>query len=52
MIYIYICAELCLLVYVIVACRVKGPILEEEPNVPNDPMPDSEHFSEDEDKSH
>jgi hypothetical protein len=36
----------------IIASRVKEPILEEEPNVPNDPVPDGEHFSEDEGKSH
>jgi hypothetical protein len=48
----FVCAELCLLVYVIIACRIKEPILEEGPNVPNDLTPDSEHFSEDEGKSH
>jgi hypothetical protein len=36
----------------IIASHVKEPILEEEPNVPNDPVPNGEHFSEDEDKSH
>jgi hypothetical protein len=46
------CAELCLLVCMNVACHVKEPIPEEEPNVLNDQTPDSENFSEDEDKSH
>jgi hypothetical protein len=36
----------------IISGRVKEPIPEEEPNVPNDPVPDGEHFSEDEGKSH
>jgi hypothetical protein len=36
----------------IIAGHVKELILEEEPNVLNDPTPDSEHFSEDECKSH
>jgi hypothetical protein len=46
------CAELYLLVCVIVACHVKEPISEEAPNVPNDQTPDGENFSEDESKSH
>jgi hypothetical protein len=37
---------------VVIACRVKEPIPEEGPNVPNDPTPDGEHLSEDEGKSH
>jgi hypothetical protein len=41
-----------LLVCLIIACRVKEPISEEEPNIPNDPTSDGEHFSEDEGKSH
>jgi hypothetical protein len=49
---VYVCAELCLLVCVTVACRVKELIPEEEPNVLNDPTPDGEHLSEDEGKSH
>jgi hypothetical protein len=36
----------------IIACCIKEPIPEEEPNVLNDPAPDGEHFSEDEGKSH
>jgi hypothetical protein len=35
-----------------IACRVKEPIPEKEPNVPNDLTPDGEHLSEDEGKSH
>jgi hypothetical protein len=46
------CAELCLLVCVIVACHVKEPIPEEEPNVLNDQTSDGENFSEDKCKSH
>jgi hypothetical protein len=49
---LYMCAELCLLVCVIIACHVKEPTPEEEPNVVNDPTPDREHFSKDEGKSH
>jgi hypothetical protein len=49
---IYMCAELCLLVCMIVACHVKEPIPEEEPNIPNDQTPDNENFNEDEGKSH
>jgi hypothetical protein len=37
---------------VIIACLVKEPIPKEEPIVPNNPTPDGEHLSEDEDKSH
>jgi hypothetical protein len=37
---------------VIIACCIKEPITEEEPNVPNDPTLDSEHLSEDKGKSH
>jgi hypothetical protein len=37
---------------VIIACGIKEPIPEKEPNVPNDPMTDGEHMSEDEGKSH
>jgi hypothetical protein len=36
---------------IITGC-VKEPIPEEEPNVPNDPMPSGEHLSEDEGMSH
>jgi hypothetical protein len=32
--------------------HVKEPIPEEEPNILNDPTPDGEHLSEDENKSH
>jgi hypothetical protein len=35
-----------------IVCRVKEPILEEEPNVPNDPTSDGEHLSKEIDKSH
>jgi hypothetical protein len=45
-------AELCLLVCVIVACHIKEPIPEEEPNVSNDQTPDGDNFSKDESKSH
>jgi hypothetical protein len=50
---VYVCAEIYyLFVCMIIACRVKEPIPEEEPNIPNDPTPDGEHLSEDEVKSH
>jgi hypothetical protein len=48
-IYIYIYAELCLLVCVIIACHVKESIPEEEPN---GQTPDGENFSKYEGKSH
>jgi hypothetical protein len=41
-----------MLACMIIAGRVKEPISEEEPNVPNDPMPGGEHLSEDEGRSH